>query len=53
MEFQSEVELLVVEREVEFLVVMEFVVLLVWVREVVLVEESGPFLVQCFGLFER
>ena len=32
----------------EFLVVcLEFVVLLVWVREVVLVEESGQFLVQC------
>ena len=43
-------EVLVVEREEELLVVekeVEFVVLLVWVKEVVLVGESGQFLVQC------
>ena len=44
---EREEELLVVEKEVEFLVVQEFMVLLEWVREYVLVEESGQSLVEC------
>ena len=43
---EREEELLVVEKEEEFLVVQEYVVLLEWVREVVLVVESGQFVVQ-------
>ena len=43
---EREKELLVVEKEEEFLIVQEYVVLLEWVREVVLVEESGQFVVQ-------
>ena len=43
-------EVLVEEREVKFLVVekvVEFLVVLVWVKEYVLFEESGQFMVEC------